>query len=445
MREAPSELAGISWAEWLGRFPQLADLVAERPTYWANIRTMPAASAITSSGFTAQDVEDASLRLQRFAPLIAALFPETKDSGGQIESPLRKISDFKEQLHLRYKLPSTRSLLIKMDNQLPIAGSVKARGGVYEVLKLAETLAMQAQQLKWSENYTKLLEPEVQKLFAQHTVITGSSGNLGLAVGIMGCALGFKVRVHMSVESKEWKKALLRSKGVEIVEHDGNYALAVHSAREEAKSTPNYYFVDDENSRNLFIGYATAAEHLKKQLDKLGVPVNKEHPLHIYLPCGVGGTPSGICFGLKLIMQDHVRCCFVEPVNAPAFTFGMGTHFYGKAEVQQLGLSGSSEADCLAVSRPSAVASWAMQELVDACATIDDAELFRLLALMYDYEGVKLEPSAVAGTAGYLATMRLGELSSLTNGTHIIWATGGGLMPDEEWQRYYTEGKRQPA
>ena len=37
-------------------------------------------------------IADAEARLQRFAPFIAQAFPETKEQGGVIESPLRKIS-----------------------------------------------------------------------------------------------------------------------------------------------------------------------------------------------------------------------------------------------------------------------------------------------------------------------------------------------------------------
>lgn len=441
MSEKPQELHGISWGKWLSSFPQLDDLAAARPTYWGNIHSMPASSAITSSGFTGQDVEDAALRLERFAPLIARLFPETSGTNGLIESPLRKIDKFKEQVHQRYELPQTNSLLLKMDSHLPISGSIKARGGIYEVLKVAEDIAMNAQVLKWSDDYARLMEPEMRELFGNYSFAVGSTGNLGLSIGIMGRALGFKVRVHMSRDARQWKKDLLREKGAEVIEHEGDYEAAVKKGREEADKAPYCHFVDDENSRTLFIGYATAAQRLKKQLDAMGVQVNDQNPLHVYLPCGVGGGPGGICFGLKLAMHDSARCSFVEPVQAPAVTLGLGTGLYGNTSVHEIGLSGETAADGLAVHRASTLVCKAMADLLDSCITVDDDELYRLLAIMHDTEGIDLEPSALAGAAGYIGTMKLGELGVLSRGTHVIWATGGSMVPEEEWQSYYEHGK----
>ncbi|NMU82441.1 D-serine dehydratase, partial [Vibrio parahaemolyticus] len=85
-----------------------------------------------------------SERLARFAPYLMKAFPETETSRGVIESAVVDIPNMKVRLEQQYDTPILGHLMLKKDSHLPISGSIKARGGIYEVLTHAEKLAFEA-------------------------------------------------------------------------------------------------------------------------------------------------------------------------------------------------------------------------------------------------------------------------------------------------------------
>ncbi|EOF4702935.1 D-serine ammonia-lyase [Klebsiella oxytoca] len=433
----------------IAQFPLLEDLIALKETTWFNPSTTSLAEGLPYVGLTTEDVQDAHARLDRFAPYLAQAFPETAATGGIIESELVAIPTMKARLEKAFSQPISGDLLLKKDSHLPISGSIKARGGIYEVLTHAEKLAINAGLLKTSDDYRKLLTPEFRQFFSQYSIAVGSTGNLGMSIGIMSARIGFKVTVHMSADARAWKKAKLRSHGVTVVEYEEDYGVAVEQGRKAAESDPNCFFIDDENSRTLFLGYAVAGERLKAQFARAGRVVDTDHPLFVYLPCGVGGGPGGVAFGLKLAFGDNVHCFFAEPTHSPCMLLGVYTGLHDEISVQDLGIDNLTAADGLAVGRASGFVGRAMERLLDGFYSLDDQTMYDMLGWLAQEENLRLEPSALAGMAGpqrVCASRAYQQMHSFTaeqmqNATHLVWATGGGMVPEEEMAQYLAKGR----
>ena len=401
-----------------------------RESVWLNPDVRGAEQTLSTLPLTRADVDDAEARMERFAPFIKKAFPETAENRGLIESPLTEIPAMRAWLNGQ-KAGIAGRLFLKRDCDLPVAGSVKARGGCYEVLKYTEDLALAHGLIERRDDYSVFASRAFREFFSRRHLHVGSTGNLGLSIGIMGAALGYQVTVHMSADAKQWKKDLLREKGVTVLEYGADYSYAVAEGRARAAEDPMSHFVDDENSRDLFLGYAVAARRLKAQLDAQEIAVDAMHPLCVYIPCGVGGAPGGICFGLKQEFGDAVQVFFVEPTEAPCMLLGLSSGVGSGICVQDIGLTGRTAADGLAVSRCSDFAARMTAHLVSGGVTVADERLVPYLRALRETEGLFAEPSACAA---FMGPARFAEAAG-ENACHIVWATGGALVPQCERER----------
>lgn len=453
------------------KHPLIEDIAQCREIFWVNEteQTFGQAGAGADAKVQADpaagiDIDGAEARLTRFAPFIAKMFPEAKN--GIIESELKEISRMKELLikgteregsseaSIIEAVDISGRLFLKCDSHLPVSGSIKARGGIYEVLKLAEKIAMEQGGLTYDDDYSVLAEQRYKDIFSKYKVAVGSTGNLGLSIGIISATIGFEVTVHMSADARQWKKDMLRAKGAKVVEYPDDYEAAVAQGRREAAADPACHFVDDENSLDLFEGYSVAGKRLVKQLEDKGITIDKDHRLYVYLPCGVGGAPGGVAWGIKKYFGENAYCLFAEPTHAPCMVLGLVSGLKNKIAVGDIGIDGKTEADGLAVGRPSALVSEIMDSQLTGCFTVNDEKLYPYLTALKDSEDIFIEPSACAAFEGLKYVCGDEKITAYAdaeecifpspdeNSIHIIWATGGNMVPEDEKEAYYQKGCR---
>ncbi|MCQ9422993.1 D-serine ammonia-lyase [Pseudomonas sp. LJDD11] len=428
--------------------PARDDVLAGRPALWLNPDLTADGIAQAQLPVRASQVKDAEANWRLLAPLLQHCFPELAQAQGRIQSQLIEAKDLRAAIG--YSAAKYGRLFVKADGDLPVAGSIKARGGVYEVFMHAKKMAEQRGILTPGGDITVLAGEQARRLFAQHTIAVGSTGNLGLSVGIAARALGFRAVVHMSADAKQWKVERLTRLGVEVVQHQADYTTAVEHARIDAEADPSIYFVDDERSQVLFFGYSAAASELAAQLQAAGVSVDAEHPLFIYLPCGIGGAPGGVAYGLKAIFGDAAHPFFVEPVQSPCALVHMMSGSKDLVSVYDVGLTNKTEADGMAVARMSEFVAQVMKPLLSGVFTVADDDLFRWLWQAQTTQGIRLEPSATAGFAGpafivdseqgraYQHVHGLGD--RLAQATHVIWTTGGAFVPEAQFGQFMAHG-----
>ncbi len=379
---------------------------------------------------TLADVADASARMERFRPALAKLFPAS-GWDGRVRSALLDYP-------VSPDLPAR--LLIKADHALPMTGSVKARGGVYALLRHVEQVALDEGVVRPGDDYLMLTSPAAARVFARHVVAVSSTGNLGFSIGLAARAFRMRAQVHMSRDAKAWKKERLVRLGAQVVEHDCDFTETVARGR-EAAARSGAAFIDDETSRELFIGYALAADEVIAQLAGRSITPTVARPLVAYLPCGVGGAPGGVTFGLKARLGKAVVCVFVEPIASAGMMAALAAGGRRAVSVYDVGLDNDTLADGLAVPTASQLVLDQVGHLIDGAVALPDAMMVEWVGRAWRAAELRLEPSAAASLAAVIPY--LNDRPEMANATHLAWTTGGSLLPDPEFEAILQQDCRQ--
>lgn len=122
---------------------------------------------------------------------------------------------------------------------------------------------------------------------------------------------------------------------------------------------------------------------------------------------------------------------------------GMTTGLHDRISVKDFGIDGKTDADGLAVGRPSAFVGRVIQPMLSGIATIQDAKLYDLMRGLLTTEDIFIEPSSCAAFAALIQPEGMntyitahGLQDKMKHATHIAWATGGRMVPAETREAY---------
>lgn len=151
---------------------------------------------------------------------------------------------------------------------------------------------------------------ETGKLHPGKTILDSTSGNTGIALAMIGAALGYPVTLVMPANASEERKKILRAYGAELILSDPMEGSdgAIIKCREilEADTAGKYYKPDQYfNPANPLAHYESTGPEIWKQT---GGRVT-----HFFSSLGTGGTCSGTGRYLREISGEKVRILAVEP------------------------------------------------------------------------------------------------------------------------------------
>ncbi|MFJ7209329.1 threonine/serine dehydratase [Streptomyces sp. NPDC098789] len=217
-------------------------------------------------------------------------------------------------------------------------------------------------------------------------IVTGSSGNHGIALARLAAPLGVEVTVVMAAGASPAKAALIRALGGRIVSVPGGVAERDQRALELAREG-GAVFVPSSDHELVIAGQGTVGAEILAEVPDVET---------VYVPTGGGGLLAGVC----LAAHGHrVRVVGVEPAATPRYARSL-------AAGRPVRLAPSETvADGLRAQQPGAVTFPVIRDRVDDLVAVSDAEILAA-AVFLRRRGVEAEPSGAVALAGALRAGR---------------------------------------
>lgn len=146
------------------------------------------------------------------------------------------------------------------------------------------------------------------KLRPGKIILDATSGNTGIAYGMIGAALGYPVKLCLPASASPERKQTLKAYGVELVITPGDEGSdgAIRRVRQIYEAEPEKYFYPDQysNPANPGAHYATTAPEIWEQ--------TRGRVTHFMAGLGTSGTFVGTTRRLKEY-NPQIQCISVQP------------------------------------------------------------------------------------------------------------------------------------
>lgn len=199
-------------------------------------------------------------------------------------------------------------------------------------------------------------------LKAGSTIVEPTSGNMGIALAMIGKLKGYKVVIIMPDSMSKERRDLIKAYGAELILTDGALGMngSIKMANELAKKDGYFMPQQFENLANPEKHFETTAEEIYLDLKDIDVFI---------AGVGTGGTVTGV--GKKLKEKiNNLKVIAVEPENSPVLSGGRA----GAHKIQGLGSGFIPEIYD--------------DKVVDEIITVSDEDALRFTKIFAEKEGV---------------------------------------------------------
>ncbi|GGW65398.1 threonine ammonia-lyase [Streptomyces griseoloalbus] len=227
-------------------------------------------------------------------------------------------------------------------------------------------------------------------------VVTGSSGNHGIALARLARSLGIRLTVVLAAGADPAKTAAIRALGAETVRVGGGVAEREERAGALARET-GATLVPSSDHPLVVAGQGTVGTEILADAPDIET---------VYVPTGGGGLLAGVC----LAAAGHpVRVVGVEPARTPRYARSLAA-----GHPVQLPPC-TTVADGLRGQRPGRVPYPIIRDRADDLIAVGDTEILAAAALLHRL-GVDAEPSGAVALAGALRAGRRERAVAVVSG-----------------------------